>query len=113
MWLGLGCSLINCAPEALSVVGLWAQLYEGWARMPSCCPFVPLSVARSLSAVKRVAVRALLARSLSAVKRVAVRAPLALTWSHLQIRRAPRWYSSKLYPTSDDKTSHPMYSLLK
>ena len=47
--------------------------------MPLC---VPLSVARSLSAVKRVAVRALLARSLSAVKLVAVRAPLALTWSH-------------------------------
>ena len=47
--------------------------------MPLC---VPLSVARSLSAVKRVAVRALLARSLSAVKRVAVRAPLGLTRSH-------------------------------
>ena len=47
--------------------------------MPLC---VPLSVARSLSAVKRVAVRALLARSLSAVKRVAVRAPLALILYH-------------------------------
>ena len=66
--------------------------------MPLC---VPLSVARSLSAVKRVAVRALLARSLNAVKRVAVHAPLALTWSHC----------SRL--CRDDKTGHPMYSLLQ
>ena len=74
---------------------------RGGLECPRVARLFLCQVARGLGAVKRVAVRAPLARSLSAVKRVAVRAPLALTWS--RCCRVCR----------DDKTGHPMYSLLQ